>query len=185
MGAMPIYAYAILLVGWLVWFLPFPITRWNRNAPQKRDPRARWGLLIQSIAYVLLWQGHFWEQSPAPWRVALSVLFLALAALLSWTSTRALGRHLRFDAALSPDHELVCTGPYRIIRHPIYTSMFCLLLGTGFMLTSPIPFAVAVLIFLIGTEVRVRIEDNLLASRFGEQFHTYQQTVSAYIPLVR
>jgi protein-S-isoprenylcysteine O-methyltransferase Ste14 len=181
----PIYAYLILVAGWLLWFLPFPLNGWNRNLPQKSDPRARWGLLLQGAAYALLWQGPFWTRSPAPWQTALSILFLALAALLSWTSTRALGRHLRFDAALSPDHELIRSGPYRLLRHPIYTSMLCLLLGTGFMLTPPILFALAILIFIAGTEIRVRIEDTLLASRFGAQFINYQQHVSAYIPFVR
>jgi protein-S-isoprenylcysteine O-methyltransferase Ste14 len=122
---------------------------------------------------------------PATWQTALSILLLAFAALLSWTSTRALGRHLRFEAALSPDHELVRSGPYRLLRHPIYTSMFCLLLGTGFMIASPFLFVPAVLIFLIGTEIRVYVEDRLLASRFGDQFRDYQQSVSAYVPFVR
>jgi protein-S-isoprenylcysteine O-methyltransferase Ste14 len=182
---MPVHAYLILAAGWLFWFLPFPLSRWNRSPPQRSDHRARWGLLLQVVAYSLLWQGHFWTRSPEAWQTALSILFLSLAVLLSWTSTRALGRHLRFDAALSPDHELVRSGPYRLIRHPIYTSMFCVLLGTGFMITSPRLFVPAVLIFLAGTEIRVRIEDNLLASRFGDQFRNYQQTVPAYIPLVR
>ena len=182
---MPIYVYLILAVGWLFWFLPFPITRWNRNPPQKSDHRARWGIFLQCIAYALLWQGHFWTRAPATWQIALSVLFLALSVLLSWTSTRALGRHLRFEAALSPDHELIRSGPYRHLRHPIYTSMLCLLLGTGFLIAPPPLFVPAVLIFIAGTEIRVRIEDNLLASRFGDQFRNFQQHVSAYIPLVR
>jgi protein-S-isoprenylcysteine O-methyltransferase Ste14 len=185
MDPMPSYDYVILALGWLLWFLPFPITKWNRNTPQRSDSRARWGLLIQAIAYMLLWQGRFWEQNPPNWRLALSVIFLVLAAVLSWTSTRALGRHLRFDAALSSDHELVQSGPYRIIRHPIYSSMFCILLGTGFMITPLVLFVPAVVIFLIGTEIRVRVEDNLLASHFGAKFETYQRAVSAYIPLVR
>ena len=124
-------------------------------------------------------------RSPGSLRVGLSVLMLLCAVLLSWTSTRALGRHLRFDAALSPDHRLVSTGPYRMLRHPIYTSMFCLLLGTGFLLTSPLLFLAAVVVFLVGTEIRVRIEDQLLQGRFGEQFREYQGKVSAYIPFVR
>ena len=182
---MPTYAYIIVAVGWVFWFLPFPIARWNWNTPQKSDHRARWGLLLQSIAYVLLWQGHFWSRSPEAWQTALSVLFLALAILLSWTSTRALGRHLRFDAALSPDHELVRSGAYRVLRHPIYASMFSLLLGIGFMVASPLLFLSAILVFLAGTEIRVHVEDKLLASRFGNEFQNYQHTVSAYIPLVR
>lgn len=182
---MPAYGYAILLVGWLVWFLPFPITRWNRSTPQRRDPRARWGLILQGISYACPWQGHFWISPPAPWRLALGVLFLALAAGLSWTATRALGRHLRFDAALSPDHQLVRSGPYRFLRHPIYASMLCLLLGTCFMFAPPILFAIAIVIFIVGTEIRVRIEDNLLASHFGGEFNSYQHQVSAYIPFIR
>ena len=177
--------YIILAAGWLVWFIPFPVTGWNSKTPDRRDNRARWGLVLEVIAYSLLWQGEFWTRSPAPWRIACSVLFLALAGLLSWTATRALGRHLRFDAALSPDHELVRTGPYRVLRHPIYTSMFCMLLGTGFMITSLPLLLAAILLFVCGTEIRVRVEDGLLASRFGDQFREYQRSVSAYIPLVR
>jgi len=177
--------YILLAAGWLVWFVPFPLTGWNSKTPARRDNRARWGLVLEVIAYSLLWQGEFWTRSPAPWRIACSVLFLALASLLSWTATRALGRHLRFDAALSPDHELIRTGPYRILRHPIYTSMFCLLLGTGFMITSLPLLLAAILLFVCGTEIRVRVEDGLLASRFGDQFREYQRSVSAYIPLIR
>jgi protein-S-isoprenylcysteine O-methyltransferase Ste14 len=178
-------AYIIVAAGWLVWFVPFPLNGWNDKTPDRSDSRARWGLLLEVAAYLLLGASEFWTRSPELWRMACSVLFLALASLLSWTSTRALGRHLRFDAALSPDHELVRAGPYRVLRHPIYTSMFCLLVGTGFMVT-PIPlFLSAILIFICGTEIRVRVEDGLLASRFGSEFQEYQRSVSAYIPLIR
>jgi protein-S-isoprenylcysteine O-methyltransferase Ste14 len=182
---MPVYAYIILAVGWLFWFLPFPLKGWTHGTPQKKDNRARWGLLLHVISYVLLWQEHFWTASPAPWRIAFSVIFFALAVLLSWTSTNALGKHLRFDAALSTDHELVQSGAYSVLRHPIYSSMLCLLLGTGFMISPAILFIPAILIFLVGTEIRVRVEDSLLGSHFGDQFRRYQQNVSAYIPLVR
>lgn len=123
--------------------------------------------------------------SPAAWRMVGAVVFLSLASVLSWTGTRALGRHLRFDAALTAGHQLVRTGPYRIVRHPIYTSMFCLLLGTGFVIASVPLLLAATVIFIGGTEIRVRIEDGLLASRFGAEFREYRRTVSAYVPLIR
>jgi protein-S-isoprenylcysteine O-methyltransferase Ste14 len=182
---MPGYAFGLLAIGWLVWFLPFPLTGWNRNTPAKSDPRARWGILLEVAAYALLWQGPFWAKSPTLASIALSVLFLALAGFLSWTSTRALGRHLRFDAALSHDHQLVRSGPYRLLRHPIYTSMLCLLLGTGFMIATPLRLLASTLLFVAGTEIRVRIEDGLLALRFGEEFRNYRRSVSAYVPYVR
>jgi len=181
----PAYAYIMLAVGWIVWFLPFPLNKWNFTAPERRNNRARWGLALQAVAYSLLWQSHFWERTPGPWRTALAALFFVLASVWSWTGVRALGRHLRFDAALSQNHQLVRSGAYRWLRHPIYTSMFCMLLGTAFLFT-PVPLMLAaVAVFAAGTEIRVRIEDALLDSRFGEQFRDYQRTVSAYIPFIR
>ncbi len=182
---MPAYAYIMLAVGWIVWFLPFPLNKWNFKTPERRDNRARWGLALQAVAYSLLWQSHFWERSPGPWRTALSALFFVLASVLSWTGVRALGRHLRFDAALSPDHQLVRSGAYRCLRHPIYTSMLCILLGTGFLFAPARLLLTAIVVFVAGTEIRVRIEDALLLARFGGRFRDYQRTVSAYIPLIR
>jgi protein-S-isoprenylcysteine O-methyltransferase Ste14 len=182
---MPAYAYAILAAGWLFWMTPFLLIKRNRAPGAKLDRRARWGVLLEALAYSMLWWGNFWTRSPQPWRVAISVIFFLLAGFLSWTSARALGRQWRIDAGLNPDHQLVRSGAYRVVRHPIYTSMFCMLLGTGFMIT-PFPLLLlSILLFIVGTEIRVRIEDALLASRFGDEFRDYQRSVSAYIPFVK
>jgi protein-S-isoprenylcysteine O-methyltransferase Ste14 len=182
---MPGYAYAILAIGWLVWFSAFPVTGWNFKTPQNLDRRARWGLLLEAIAYALLWQNSFWARAPGTARILISVVFFALAATLSWTGSRALGRHLRLDAGLDTDHQLVRSGPYRVVRHPIYTSMLCMLWGTGSMITPVLMLILSTVLFLIGTEIRVRIEDSLLESRFGAEFSNYRKAVSAYIPFVR
>jgi protein-S-isoprenylcysteine O-methyltransferase Ste14 len=63
--------------------------------------------------------------------------------------------------------------------------MFAMLLGTGLLLTRLVFLALAVAFFVTGTEVRVRIEDRLLASRFGETFAEYRRRVPAYIPFLR
>ena len=112
----------------------------------------------------------------------LCFIFLALAGLLSWTSARALGRQWRFDAGLNADHQLVQSGAYRFVRHPIYTSMLCLMLGTGFLIAPLLILAIATALAVSGTEIRVRIEDALLASRFQESFEAYRRRVPAYIP---
>ena len=77
------------------------------------------------------------------------------------------------------------SGPYRVVRHPIYTSMLCLLFGTGLLVTPLALLAVSVLVFIVGTEIRVRIEDRLLASRFNDKFLDYQRRVPAYIPFLK
>ena len=182
---MPPYAYALLVTAWLLWMTPFALIKRSGNPAKQIDRRARWGVVICAIAYAILWQGKFWLRQPRSWQIILAIVFFALGILLSWTSTRALGRQWRIDAGLSSDHELIMAGPYRFVRHPIYTSMLCILLATGFVAT-PLPlFLLALAVFLIGTEIRVRIEDNLLASQFGERFQQYQRSVPAYIPFLK
>ena len=182
---LPRYAYVTLAAGFVAWFLPFPLVGWSRKSPQKRDSRWRWGMFLESVGYAIVFAIPLWARSLPPWRVALSVLFFVLASLLSWTSTRALGRYLRFEAAVDADHRLIRSGPYRIVRHPIYASMLCTILGAGCMVARPLPFLVAMIFFLAGTEIRVRTEDRLLADRFGEEFHVYRRSTPGYIPLLR
>jgi protein-S-isoprenylcysteine O-methyltransferase Ste14 len=183
---MPPYAYIILAAGWLLWLLPFFIAESRGRKPAGTlDRRARWGMVIQAVSYALLWQNNFWARTPPGWRLTLSIVFLSLAISLSWTATRALGAHWRMDAGLNADHQLVRTGAYRVLRHPIYASMLCVLLGTGFMITPWPWFVVAGVVFFVGTEIRVQVEDKLLISRFGDQFRDYIRSTSAYLPFVR
>lgn len=182
---MPVYGYVILGVGWAFWVTPFFLAQRQKQSASVIDHRARWGMLLMAIAYSLLWQGEFWIRPLPDWRLALGVTFLALANLLSWTGTHALGRQWRIDAGLISEHQLVRSGPYRFVRHPIYASMFAILLGTGFIITSKWLFIAAVVVFAAGAEVRVRIEDKLLGSRFGDEFLDYRRSVSAYVPFVR
>ena len=181
---MPSYLFGVLAAGWIVWMIPFFLTRGGGPA-QTRDRRARWGIVIQGVGFSILWMNNYWVRSPSIGRIVASIAFLILGGVLSWTSARTLGRQWRFDAGLNADHQLVQSGAYRFVRHPIYASMLCMLLGTGFLLTPALMLLVSVVLFFIGVEIRIRIEDALLASRFGETFRDYQRRVPAYLPFIR
>jgi protein-S-isoprenylcysteine O-methyltransferase Ste14 len=148
------------------------------------NSRSRWGLLLQFVAFALLWQGHFWERPLPAWRAVVSVVLFSLAAVLSWTSSRALAGQLRVDAALGVDHKLVQSGPYALVRNPIYTSMLLVLCGTAVVIAEWKLSAIALLLFIVGTEIRVRLEERLLASHFGEEFEAYKRSIPAYIPFL-
>jgi protein-S-isoprenylcysteine O-methyltransferase Ste14 len=89
------------------------------------------------------------------------------------------------NAGLYEDHELVRSGPYGTVRHPIYSSVLAILLSTILLLTPWRWAAVSLAFFVAGTEIRVRTEDKLLASRFGREFTEYRKKVPAYVPFVR
>jgi len=179
---MPPYAYILLAAGWLAWVIPFFLIQRGRGPAQAVDKRARWGILLEMLAYAALWQGKFWTRAPGPWRLAPAAFLLAGAAAFSWTGVHALGKQWRIDAGLNADHQLVVWGPYRLVRHPIYTSMLFLLLGTGLVLTPFWLLALATGLFLCGNEIRVRAEERLLASRFGAAFLAYRRRAPALIP---
>jgi len=181
---MPAYGYVILVAGIVGWFTPFVIAHRQAISASTVDKRARWGILLQFVAFTLLWQGHFWLRQLAPARLAVCIALFGLAILLSWTSARALGRHMRVDAALGDEHKLVRSGPYGLVRNPIYTSMLLLMCAIAVVVTPWQLFIASLVLFVIGTEIRVRTEEKLLAARFGDEFQKYKKSVPAYIPLL-
>jgi protein-S-isoprenylcysteine O-methyltransferase Ste14 len=182
---MQTYVFAIIAVAWVLWFIPFFRKRTGSSPAQTTDSRARWGVGLQIVGYSLLWQAKFWLAPVQLWQLATGIVFFALAILLSWSGRRALGRHWRIDAGLYADHQLVTSGPYRFARHPIYASMLCIFLATGVLVAPWWLFVPATLVFIAGTEIRVRIEDRLLSSRFREESSAYRSRVKAYIPYIR
>ena len=92
---------------------------------------------------------------------------------MGWRSVIHLGRQFRVQAGLYEDHQLVRTGPYGFVRHPIYTSFMGMLLFTILLITRLEWAPLCLILFIAGTEIRVRTEDKLLASRFGDEFRRY------------
>jgi protein-S-isoprenylcysteine O-methyltransferase Ste14 len=178
-----------LVAAWFAWVLPFAINR--RKAAAKTaarvDPRARWGIVLEMIGFGLVYMHgpKVWATPIQPWRAGLGAIFGACAITLAWTAVGHLGKQWRFDAGLNVDHELIQTGAYRVVRHPIYASMLgMLLMVIGWVGTLP-AWPVGLACFVVGTEIRVRVEDALLRERFGDRFTAWQHTVSAYVPFVR
>ena len=181
---MPFYAYLVILAAIILWFYPFVPAHQKTPGATVVNKSSRWGVLLQFASFTLLWQGHFWTRPMPWWRLAISLVLFVLAIVLSWTSSRALAGQLRIDAALGSDHRLVRSGVYGIVRNPIYTSMLLVVCGTGIILTPWQLFMPALLLVLIGTEIRVRTEEKLLTERFGEEFKSYKDSVPAYIPFL-
>ena len=95
---------------------------------------------------------------------------------------RNLGRNWSAEVAVKESHTLVRTGPYRYVRHPIYTGMLGMLIATGLSISHWITLLAAIVVFAIGTFIRVRIEERLLRETFGQSFDEYARAVPAVIP---
>ena len=188
MATLWILSWVELVVCWFAWWYPFLF-----RAPHiQRRPSitlagpTRVGLLLEALAIFIAFLFRIpIDRHPGIVRILLSMAVGPLAPLLAWSSVTHLGRQFRISAGLYEDHQLVRTGAYRIVRHPIYASLLAILLCTLFLLTEWQWVVVSLVLFVVGTEIRVRTEDGLLASRFGPLFEDYRREVPAYVPWVR
>jgi protein-S-isoprenylcysteine O-methyltransferase Ste14 len=110
-------------------------------------------------------------------------LCLAGATLAIW-SRSILGSNWSSVVVVKQDHALVEAGPYRLVRHPIYTGLLLLFLGNA-MLVGDWRGLVAVAIVFASFWRKLRLEEAWLTERFGEAYRDYRARTGALLPTLR
>jgi len=102
--------------------------------------------------------------------------------LLAWWSRRHLGRNWSGNVRIAEEHKLVRSGPYRLVRHPIYTAM--LIFDFGIALVTPNFVTIAGLVLAIAAlELQVRrVEEPYLLGKHGPAYRSYTANVGRFIP---
>jgi protein-S-isoprenylcysteine O-methyltransferase Ste14 len=135
--------------------------------------------------------------APRPWHGWLSDRFLPRTVETYWLGVailavglgfavwarRYLGRNWSGTVTVKRDHELIRTGPYRFVRHPIYTGILLGFLGTAVSLgqwRGLLAVAFATFAFLL----KIRLEEKWMTEPFGEMYVQYRKEVRALIPFV-
>jgi protein-S-isoprenylcysteine O-methyltransferase Ste14 len=183
--------------GVIVCWWGFALTFWLRKRPPraqatKRDTSSYLGLLLQAFGYFLVWyralqhrQSALVTAGPEWWAWVMAAVSVGMAAasvgLVIWAA-RCLGKQWSLGARLVEDHDLIEDGPYRFVRNPIYTGMFGILVATGLAVAPWAALLAAMVLFAVGTLIRIRIEERLLREAFGERFAEYARRVPALIP---
>ena len=104
------------------------------------------------------------------------------SVMLIMAAVNTLGKEWSVTARLVEGHKLATSGVYAYLRHPIYTGMLGMLLATGVAYSYWVALLAALVIFFIGTMIRIRSEERLLREAFGQNFDDYTQRVSAIVP---
>lgn len=127
-----------------------------------------------------------WDRWPLDHRVSdllgwIAVPLLVAGLWLFWYSHCAIGRYWCIQVQLKKAHRLVTDGPYRYIRHPLYTALFLGYLGTAlalqsWMLVAWFPaFVVSYLLF-------AKEEERVMESGFGEAYRAYRRHAGMFLP---
>jgi protein-S-isoprenylcysteine O-methyltransferase Ste14 len=162
------------------------------KSTKKRDFKSHFGFLLQGLGYAICFAYSRKYFSPiVPMSPIAEAIVASSAALLAIASTwfcfaaaRALGRQWALVARVIDGHELIREGPYAVARNPIYLAMLGMLAATGLAVSRWPALLVATVVFMIGTEIRIRSEEKLLQEAFGSQFDEYSRKVPAFLPRV-
>jgi protein-S-isoprenylcysteine O-methyltransferase Ste14 len=101
--------------------------------------------------------------------------------LLAVWARRHLGRNWSAEVRIAVDHELVRTGPYRLLRHPIYTAMLGMFLGSA-VVYSELHSLLALIILSVAYWRKTRLEEEILLKTFGADYDGYRRTTWSLVP---
>ncbi len=110
------------------------------------------------------------------------VLTLAGLSLALWARF-VLGKNWSGTVTLKQDHALVQSGPYRIVRHPIYSGFLLALLGTAGLRGTPGAF-LGVAFIALSFRLKSLTEESFMTEQFGQQYTAYKGAVKALIPFL-
>jgi protein-S-isoprenylcysteine O-methyltransferase Ste14 len=182
-----------VVLCWIVFAGIFLLRKRPPKASEaKRDRFSALGIVLQMCAYFLVWFQPPWQPFLPPVAalsgitgIVFSVFTVAMAAASGWlleAAVRTLGQQWALRARLVEGHKLITVGPYAYVRNPIYTGMLGLLIATGLAMEHWIALIVAVVLFVMGMVIRVRREEKLLRTAFGQEFEEYAKRVPAVLP---
>jgi protein-S-isoprenylcysteine O-methyltransferase Ste14 len=188
---LPTLVFVIVMICWFVFAGVFLFRKKPPSPPdQKRAPGSLIGVAVQGMSYGIVWgvrREAFTPLVSAGKPVAMAAGLVAICAAVGsvWliaNALKTLGKEWSLTARLVEGHKLATAGPYAYVRHPIYTGMLGMLVATGLAVSHWAALLAALLVFFIGTIIRVRSEEQLLREAFGEQFDNYARRVSAIVP---
>ncbi|HEX3685123.1 MAG TPA: isoprenylcysteine carboxylmethyltransferase family protein [Bryobacteraceae bacterium] len=94
-----------------------------------------------------------------------------------------LGRNWSGEITVKQDHQLVRTGPYAIVRHPIYSGFLLALLGTA-LVFGQVRCFVGLGLAAVGWRLKSLVEEQYMTEQFGAEYMSYRQQVKALVPFI-
>jgi protein-S-isoprenylcysteine O-methyltransferase Ste14 len=174
------------IILWVYWFL----SARNQKSLKKREsgPERMRQILPMAASYILLfepfmsfgWLGwRFLPKSPALEFAGLLVTALGVAFAI-WARAH-LGANWSGAVSIRAGHELIRTGPYRRIRHPIYTGMLLAMVGTA-LVVGQLRGLAAVAICFTAFFLKASKEEQWLAKEFGDAFENHTRHTGMFLP---
>jgi protein-S-isoprenylcysteine O-methyltransferase Ste14 len=181
-----------ILLCWAVFFAYWLIAAFGVKRTIEASGGWVWRLAVVAAAVIVITRreqsGHWWSPSAVWWEYSTPVgvvgaIIVALGLATALWARRSLGGNWSGLVALKENHELVERGPYRYVRHPIYSGILLMVLGTA-IVSGRASWFLAFFAVFIGVSVKARAEERLLTKHFPEAYPSYRRRVKALIPFI-
>lgn len=175
---------------WLVWCVVWLIAaRGVKSDRRQESPASRVAhLLPLVVAALLLWLptlpggflcGPLWSATLATYFTGVAIVALGLSFSI-WARLH-LGRNWSGTVTLKENHELIRSGPYSLVRHPIYTGLLLGFVGSA-VSRDEWRGVLAVVIVFLALWRKFRLEERWMVETFGDAYRRYRNEVPALIP---
>ena len=125
------------------------------------------------------------ETMPRTWSTVWTGVTLALSGTgLRLLSLRALGANFRYISRMTDSHRLVTRGPYRFVRHPMYTGLFLLFTGLAFIVCDLWIWLGFMAVLIFGAVKRIPLEEEMLKRQFADDFDAYRAKSWRLVPFL-
>ena len=184
------WAHTIVDACWIVfaifWFLAAFSTK-RTVYRQALGARSIWFVVLLAAIFVAKRSPLFpLDRSFVPHvpATAIAAALVCAAGLLFTLWARViLGRNWSGRVTLKEDHELIERGPYRFVRHPIYTGLLTMALGTA-LLSGRVAALVGCALFFAALLIKMDQEETLLLRQFPAEYAAYRRRAKRIIPFV-
>ena len=113
------------------------------------------------------------------------LLIYGCGAIFSFWAAKRMGKMLRPEVMIQREHQLVVSGPFHYVRHPIYFGGILTWLGIGLALSNFLMLATTFLVVIPVYRYRAKTEEQLLLKHFGQGYKEYQARTSMLFPKIK
>lgn len=175
----------VVAVGWAafwVYWIAAAFSMKRGRVPWSRELAIR--AVIAVIVILLIRLGAFRHRGVTtdPWRAALGVVLLAIGLSIAIWARVHIGRNWGTPMTQKAEPELVVTGPYQAVRHPIYSGILLAGIGTAVALSWVWLIAVGLAAIYFGYSATV--EERYLVEQFPDAYPSYQRSTKMFVPFV-
>ena len=112
----------------------------------------------------------------------LGLPFAVLGVALLRATHHALGRNWSGKLEIAAEHRLIVAGPYRRVRHPMYTALFCIAFAYSLLSANWIVAGANILAVTLMYFARVNDEEQMLIDQFGDEYRAYMRRTGRLVP---